>query len=73
MEFEVEKAQQEVNSALQLVKGVIYGHDGHEPQTDQVALLAQDVYNTNVIPALIRNLSKLDFEANSISSVVLFP
>lgn len=57
-----EKAQEEVNRSLQAVKGVIYGQDGQEPQTEQVAQLAQETYNANVLPMLIKNLVKLDFE-----------
>lgn len=59
-----EKAQEEVNRSLQAVKGVIYGQDGQEPQTEQVAQLAQETYNANVLPMLIKNLVKLDFEVN---------
>lgn len=58
-----EKAQEEVNRSLQAVKGVIYGQDGQEPQTEQVAQLAQETYNANVLPMLIKNLVKLDFES----------
>uniref|UniRef100_A0A914WHU2 Uncharacterized protein n=1 Tax=Plectus sambesii TaxID=2011161 RepID=A0A914WHU2_9BILA len=65
-----EKAQEEVNRSLQAVKGVIYGHEGQEPQTEQVAQLAQETYNANVLPMLIKNLVKLDFESKK--DVALF-
>ncbi|VDK53617.1 unnamed protein product [Anisakis simplex] len=58
-----DKAAEEVNRWLQAVKGIIYGQEGQEPHTEQVAQLAQETYNANVLPMLIKNLSKLDFEA----------
>ncbi|PAV83575.1 hypothetical protein WR25_10856 [Diploscapter pachys] len=58
-----EKAVEEVNKWLQMVKGIIYGQDGQEPHSEQVAQLAQETYNANVLPMLIKNLAKLDFES----------
>ncbi|VDN60398.1 unnamed protein product [Dracunculus medinensis] len=58
-----DKAAEEVNRWLQSVKGIIYGQEGQEPHTEQVAQLAQETYNANVLPMLIKNLSKLDFES----------
>ncbi|MFH4982848.1 hypothetical protein AB6A40_009557 [Gnathostoma spinigerum] len=58
-----EKAAEEVNRWLQAVKGVIYGQDGQESHPEQVAQLAQETYNANVLPMLIKNLAKLDFES----------
>ena len=58
-----EKAVEEVNRWLQAVKLIIYGQDNQEPHTEQVAQLAQETYNANILPLLIKNLSKLDFES----------
>ncbi|VDD96300.1 unnamed protein product [Enterobius vermicularis] len=58
-----EKAAEEVSRWLQAYKGIIYGLDGQEPHPEQVAQLAQETYNANVLPMLIKNLSKLDFES----------
>lgn len=58
-----DKAAEEVNRWLQAVKGIIYGQEGQEPHTEQVAQLAQETYNANVLPLLIKNLTKLDFES----------
>uniref|UniRef100_A0A914DD07 Mo25-like protein n=1 Tax=Acrobeloides nanus TaxID=290746 RepID=A0A914DD07_9BILA len=58
-----DKAVEEVNRWLQAVKLIIYGQDNQEPHTEQVAQLAQETYNANVLPMLIRNLAKLDFES----------
>ncbi|KAH7720171.1 Cab39 protein [Aphelenchoides avenae] len=58
-----DKAVEEVNRWLQAVKLIIYGQDNQEPHTEHVAQLAQETYNANVLPLLIRNLTKLDFES----------
>ncbi len=57
-----EKLQEDVNRSLQSVKAVLYGSAESEPQTELVAQLAQEAYNTNLIPQLINCLAKLDFE-----------
>ncbi|TKR80532.1 hypothetical protein L596_014594 [Steinernema carpocapsae] len=59
----VEKAVDDVNRWLQAMKVVIYGQEGQEPNTEQVANLAQETYSLNILPMLIKNLTKLDFES----------
>lgn len=58
-----DKAVEEVNRHLQAVKLIIYGGENQEPHTEQVAQLAQETYNANVLPLLIKNLGKLEFES----------
>jgi len=58
-----DKAIEEVNRWLQAVKLIIYGQENQEPHTEQVAQLAQETYNANILPMLIKNLQKLDFES----------
>jgi len=58
-----DKAIDEVNRWLQAVKLIIYGQENQEPHTEQVAQLAQETYNANILPMLIKNLQKLDFES----------
>jgi len=69
-----DKVAEEVNRWLHAMKLIIYGQDNQEPHTEQngrpnstsfikVAQLAQETYNANILPLLIKNLSKLDFEA----------
>lgn len=72
-----DKAVEEVNRYLQAVKSIIYGGEHNEPHTEQVgnlyadlspllfevAQLAQETYNANVLPLLIKNLGKLEFES----------
>jgi len=58
-----EKIQEDVAKHLQLMKNVLYGAGDLEPQTELVAQLAQEVYSTNLIPALIANMCKIDFES----------
>ncbi|EPB78716.1 mo25-like protein [Ancylostoma ceylanicum] len=58
-----DKAVEEVNKWLQMVKSIIYGSETQDPHSEQVAQLAQETYNANVLPMLIKNLPKLDFES----------
>jgi calcium binding protein 39 len=44
------------------VKEILYGTGDKEPQTELVAQLAQEAYNAHLLPQLITNLSRLDFE-----------
>ncbi|KJH48791.1 mo25-like protein [Dictyocaulus viviparus] len=58
-----DKAVEEVNKWLQMVKSIICGSETQDPHSEQVAQLAQETYNANVLPMLIKNLPKLDFES----------
>lgn len=44
------------------MKAVLYGSVESEPQSEMVAVLAQETYNYAVIPLIITNLTRLDFE-----------
>lgn len=57
-----------VARGLTAVKGVLYGSEGGEPQTELVAQLAQEAYNSNLIPLLVTNLPKLDFESKKVAT-----
>jgi len=58
-----EKLQEEAARNLQAMKAVLYGTAENEPQTELVAQLAQEAYNTGLIPLLVLNLAKFDFES----------
>lgn len=53
---------EEASKNLALLKEVLSGTGDKEPQTEAVAQLAQELYNTNLFIALIANLQKIDFE-----------
>uniref|UniRef100_A0AAQ6AHH9 Calcium binding protein 39, like 1 n=1 Tax=Amphiprion ocellaris TaxID=80972 RepID=A0AAQ6AHH9_AMPOC len=57
-----EKVAEEVSKHLASLKEVLCGTGDKEPQTEAVAQLAQELYNTNLLIALIANLQKIDFE-----------
>uniref|UniRef100_A0A1I7UQ94 Calcium-binding protein 39 n=2 Tax=Caenorhabditis tropicalis TaxID=1561998 RepID=A0A1I7UQ94_9PELO len=60
-----DKALEEVSKNVAMIKAFIYGSDASEPSGDhvvQVAQLAQEVYNANVLPMLIKMLPKFEFE-----------
>jgi len=51
-----------VSKNLASLKEVLSGTGDKEPQTEAVAQLAQELYNTNLLIALIANLQRIDFE-----------
>uniref|UniRef100_A0A8C1UA88 Calcium binding protein 39, like 1 n=1 Tax=Cyprinus carpio TaxID=7962 RepID=A0A8C1UA88_CYPCA len=57
-----EKVAEEVSKNLALLKEVLCGTGDKEPQTEAVAQLAQELYNTNLLISLIANLQRIDFE-----------
>lgn len=52
-----------MSKTLHSLKTVLYGDSENEPVPEMVAQLAQELYNHEVLPALIGNLSKLEFES----------
>ena len=56
------QASEEVSKILTQIKTVLTGADNHDVQTDQVAQLSQEVYNSDLLPMLVQNVSKIDFE-----------
>uniref|UniRef100_A0A3Q3MNL4 Calcium binding protein 39, like 1 n=1 Tax=Labrus bergylta TaxID=56723 RepID=A0A3Q3MNL4_9LABR len=57
-----EKVAEEASKNLASLKEILSGTGDKEPQTEAVAQLAQELYNTNLLIALIANLQKIDFE-----------
>ncbi|KAI4897246.1 hypothetical protein NFI96_005733 [Prochilodus magdalenae] len=57
-----EKVAEEVSKNLASLKEVLCGTGDKEPQTEAVAQLAQELYNTNLFISLIANLQRIDFE-----------
>lgn len=58
------KIAEEASKNLASLKEVLCGTGDKEPQTEAVAQLAQELYNTNLLIALIANLQKIDFEVS---------
>lgn len=57
-----EKVAEDVSKNLASLKEVLCGNGDKEPQTEAVAQLAQELYNTNLLISLIENLHRIDFE-----------
>ncbi|KAF0292222.1 Protein Mo25 [Amphibalanus amphitrite] len=58
-----EKALEDVSKNLGYAKTMLFGSAEQEAQSDyQLASLAQEMYNANLLFLLISNLSKIDFE-----------
>lgn len=61
-EKKLDKASDDVSKNLSAIKTVLYGTDSSEPQTEQVAQLAHEMYDNNMMLLLVQNLAKVDFE-----------
>lgn len=59
------KVAEEVSKNLASLKEVLSGTGDKEPQSEAVAQLAQELYNTNLLIALIANLQRIDFEVGN--------
>ncbi|XP_013381857.1 protein Mo25-like [Lingula anatina] len=57
-----EKASDDVSKNLVLMKTLLYGAGDQEPQSEQVAQLAQEIYNSKLLLLLIQSLHRIDFE-----------
>ncbi|XP_059823860.1 calcium-binding protein 39-like isoform X2 [Hypanus sabinus] len=57
-----EKASEEVSKCLLTMKETLCGTNDKEPQTETVAQLAQELYNSGLLISLIAHLQLIDFE-----------
>ena len=60
--FSVLQASEEVSKCLVSMKEILYGSNDKEPHTETVAQLAQELYNSGLLIALVENLQVIDFE-----------
>uniref|UniRef100_A0A5F4WG67 Calcium binding protein 39 n=1 Tax=Callithrix jacchus TaxID=9483 RepID=A0A5F4WG67_CALJA len=56
------KATEEVSKNLVAMKEILYGTNEKEPQTEAVAQLAQELYNSGLLSTLVADLQLIDFE-----------
>uniref|UniRef100_A0AAX7SK96 Uncharacterized protein n=1 Tax=Astatotilapia calliptera TaxID=8154 RepID=A0AAX7SK96_ASTCA len=68
-----EKATEEVSKSLVAMKEILYGTNEKEPQTEAVAQLAQELYNSGLLSTLIADLQLIDFEFPVNSAVAPMP
>ncbi|XP_076453992.1 protein Mo25-like [Babylonia areolata] len=70
-EKEGKKASEDVCKTLQAIKTMLYGTPEQEPQTENVSQLATEMYQNNMLLALVLNLNKIEFEGRK-DVVVIF-
>lgn len=58
----IPQASEEVSKCLVSMKEILYGSNDKEPHTETVAQLAQELYNSGLLMALVENLQVIDFE-----------
>lgn len=56
------QASEEVSKCLLAMKDILYGTNEKEPQTEAVAQLAQELYNSGLLSILVADLQLIDFE-----------
>lgn len=61
----VNQATEEVSKSLVAMKEILYGTNEKEPQTEAVAQLAQELYNSGLLSTLVADLQLIDFEVRS--------
>lgn len=59
------QATEEVSKSLVAMKEILYGTNEKEPQTEAVAQLAQELYNSGLLSTLVADLQLIDFEVRS--------
>uniref|UniRef100_A0A2H6N468 Uncharacterized protein n=1 Tax=Micrurus carvalhoi TaxID=3147026 RepID=A0A2H6N468_9SAUR len=67
----VEKATEEVSKNLVAMKEILYGTNEKEPQTEAVAQLAQELYNSGLLSTLVADLQLIDFEVGKYVLMVI--
>ena len=60
---------EEVSKNLVAMKEILYGTNEKEPQTEAVAQLAQELYNSGLLSTLVADLQLIDFEVRNRFSV----
>lgn len=63
--FAIFQATEEVSKSLVAMKEILYGTNEKEPQTEAVAQLAQELYNSGLLSTLIADLQLIDFEVRA--------
>lgn len=63
--FAIFQAAEEVSKSLVAMKEILYGTNEKEPQTEAVAQLAQELYNSGLLSTLIADLQLIDFEVRA--------
>ncbi|KAK3749956.1 hypothetical protein QZH41_013869, partial [Actinostola sp. cb2023] len=58
-----EKALEDISKQFGAMKTILQGTGEQEPQTELVAQLAQEFYNSDLYEKILSNLAKLDFES----------
>ncbi|XP_048744657.1 protein Mo25-like [Ostrea edulis] len=61
-EKKADKATEDVSKNLSAIKTILYGAGDQEPQSELVAQLSQEMYNTHMLPTLVQQLHRIDFE-----------
>lgn len=60
------QATEEVSKNLVAMKEILYGTNEKEPQTEAVAQLAQELYNSGLLSTLVADLQLIDFEVRKL-------
>jgi calcium binding protein 39 len=59
----LEKVSDDISKNIAAMKFVLYGDNEHEPNPDTCGILANEIYLADLLPLLVANVAKLEFEA----------
>ncbi|KAJ3337066.1 mo25 protein [Gonapodya sp. JEL0774] len=62
-ESDTKKINEEFSRTIAEIKRLLYGDAETEPQPDQVAQIAQEVYSTDLLQVIVQNIARFEFEA----------
>ncbi|KAJ3138792.1 hypothetical protein HK100_012252 [Physocladia obscura] len=57
------KVNEDISKNLAAMKVILYGDGASDPNPELVAQLSHEIYNNDILPLLIINIAKLEFEA----------
>uniref|UniRef100_H2ZHV3 Uncharacterized protein n=1 Tax=Ciona savignyi TaxID=51511 RepID=H2ZHV3_CIOSA len=58
----LDKANEDLTKNLVAMKAIMCGTEQHEPQSELIAQLAQEIYKSDVLELVLKNLSHISFE-----------
>ena len=59
-----EKAQEDVSKHLQSIISLMFGSENEQQSDIVLAQISQEMYNSGLLPLLLKNMHRIDFEVN---------
>ena len=66
-----EKAQEDVSKHLQSIISLMFGSDSEQQSDIVLAQISQEMYNSGLLPLLLKNMHRIDFEVGQVRSYLV--